>query len=156
MTNISEERLNCLKTRLLGEADLVEHYGAPAGLRELFTDLAEVLDEVKSRMYNTPEEKESTGTDGHLSIGARLVLNERLRQIQEEGFSDERDDAYCSDQLPRAAVCYTLPPTLREFVFPWPWDMSMWKPTSRISDLTKAGALIAAEIDRLLRALEGE
>ncbi len=33
----------------------------------------------------------------------------------------------------------------------WPWDMASWKPTpnDRIRELTKAGALIAAEIDRL-------
>ena len=34
----------------------------------------------------------------------------------------------------------------------WPWNGSYWKPTpdDRIKELTKAGALIAAEIDRLL------
>ena len=38
-----------------------------------------------------------------------------------------------------------MPPTL------WPWALSQWKPTpdDRIRELTKAGALIAAEIDRL-------
>jgi gamma-glutamylcyclotransferase (GGCT)/AIG2-like uncharacterized protein YtfP len=35
----------------------------------------------------------------------------------------------------------------------WPWDESAFKPSpdNRIKELTKAGALIAAEIDRLLR-----
>lgn len=35
----------------------------------------------------------------------------------------------------------------------WPWDKSWWKPTpdDRIRELIKAGALIAAEIDRLQR-----
>lgn len=35
----------------------------------------------------------------------------------------------------------------------WPWDKSWWKPTPdrRIRELQKAGALIAAEIDRLNR-----
>lgn len=34
----------------------------------------------------------------------------------------------------------------------WPWDAEWWKPTpgNRIRELEKAGALIAAEIDRLL------
>ena len=33
----------------------------------------------------------------------------------------------------------------------WPWEANWWKPTpeDRIKELAKAGALIAAEIDRL-------
>ena len=33
----------------------------------------------------------------------------------------------------------------------WPWEETWWKPASnnRIKDLVRAGALIAAEIDRL-------
>lgn len=31
----------------------------------------------------------------------------------------------------------------------WPWNLKYWKPGERIDELTKAGALIAAEIDRL-------
>jgi hypothetical protein len=39
----------------------------------------------------------------------------------------------------------------------WPWDKGWWKPTpdNRIRELEKAGALIAAEIDRLQR-MEGK
>lgn len=33
----------------------------------------------------------------------------------------------------------------------WPWGTQSFKPTNSIRDLTKAGALIAAEIDRLQR-----
>jgi hypothetical protein len=34
----------------------------------------------------------------------------------------------------------------------WPWKPWWWKPsTNRIDELVKAGALIAAEIDRLQR-----
>jgi hypothetical protein len=34
----------------------------------------------------------------------------------------------------------------------WPWDYDWWKPSDDpIRNLTKAGALIAAEIDRLNR-----
>ena len=35
----------------------------------------------------------------------------------------------------------------------WPWDHEFWKPSEdQIRNLVKAGALIAAEIDRLIRA----
>ena len=38
----------------------------------------------------------------------------------------------------------------------WPWDMKWWKPSDEdpIRNLVKAGALIAAEIDRLQRRTE--
>jgi hypothetical protein len=37
--------------------------------------------------------------------------------------------------------------------FDWPWDASWWKPSNDpVRNLVKAGALIAAEIDRLQRA----
>jgi len=36
--------------------------------------------------------------------------------------------------------------------FTWPWEASWWKPSDDpIRNLAKAGALIAAEIDRLQR-----
>lgn len=39
----------------------------------------------------------------------------------------------------------------------WPWKPECFKPTGDpIRDLTKAGALVAAEIDRLLRAAPSE
>lgn len=42
-----------------------------------------------------------------------------------------------------------LPPIYGE----WPWGLEYWKPTpnDRVKELVKAGALIAAEIDRLQR-----
>ena len=42
----------------------------------------------------------------------------------------------------------------RPYVVPrdWPWEPEAWKPTYPVRDLVKAGALIAAEIDRLERA----
>jgi hypothetical protein len=38
----------------------------------------------------------------------------------------------------------------------WPWSQDWWKPTNPRRDLVKAGALIAAEIERLDRATGGE
>lgn len=38
------------------------------------------------------------------------------------------------------------------YLFPWPWATDWWKPSDDpITNLVRAGALIAAEIDRLLR-----
>ena len=40
----------------------------------------------------------------------------------------------------------------------WPWNLIWWKPTpnDRIRELVKAGALIAAEIDRLQAGGNGD
>jgi hypothetical protein len=92
--------------------------------------------------------------------GVERIAAERQRQIEEEGWSEYHDDRWTQDELAVAAACYALPPHVRrDDVLPepehWPWDWCWWKPTpdNRIRELEKAGALIAAEIDRLLRMM---
>lgn len=96
-----------------------------------------------------------------LSAAERDVLAERLRQVSEEGFTPEKDDAYVRGELAQAAACYALGPKLvpidgrcAESARPawWPWDRTWWKPRGRRADLVRAGALILAEIERLDRA----
>ena len=94
--------------------------------------------------------------------GAELIYAERQRQIEKEGWTAERDDVVHADGgLAAAAVCYIKhdgewPFPLRSDRSPlgWPWDSEWWKPKDRISNLVRAGALIAAEIDRLQRMKE--
>ena len=106
--------------------------------------------------------------------GAGRIFAERLRQVREEGFTFLIDDCYASEQLARAAACYALPyadsrrldaMTTGESPLEWPWPGTAWKPgkavpedgaiamliEDRIRELEKAGALCAAEIDRLVR-----
>ena len=95
--------------------------------------------------------------------GAQLIAKERVRQVKEEGWSAEHDDEHEKGELVKAAASYLLrrcDSSLRidegYQVFDladilWPWDFDYFKPTDPIKDLIKAGALIAAEIDRLLR-----
>lgn len=95
--------------------------------------------------------------------GIELIAEERLRQVVEEKWSYGHDDGHDEDQMATAAACYVLPfrrrmmpvkPGLNLFCQLWPWDNEWWKPTpdNRVRELVKAGALIAAEIDRLQRA----
>ena len=102
--------------------------------------------------------------------GAERIAAERKRQIEVEGFTAERDDSNGEEELAITAACYVLPKKMRLMIVEedegpfmttllkelWPWDLKYWKPTpdNRIRELEKAGALIAAEIDRLLRLEE--
>jgi predicted metal-binding protein len=75
------------------------------------------------------------------------ICRERMRQQREEGFGDERDDAYVRGELVRAAEAYRQHKNGL-----WPWGMWTLKFRSRRRDLVKAGALYLAEADRLVRA----
>lgn len=97
------------------------------------------------------------------ATGAELIAAERLRQITEEGHAPAADLAYNCDQLAQAAGAYLTHGTGIGHIA-WPWPGSTWRPAprsphdgywtaenvaARTRDLAKAGALIAAEIDRL-------
>lgn len=95
-----------------------------------------------------------------VSEGAGIIAMERLRQKEEEGHTDEADDKWTREELAWAGACYAIPNYDSNFKaqrsVPWPWDNAWYKPcdNDRIKELSKAGALIAAEIDRLLRLKE--
>lgn len=98
------------------------------------------------------------------STGVDLISQERSRQVSEEGWSPEHDDSHRTEELAQAAACYATPAHHRRRLMSkvpilWPWCKGWWKPMAgewtahrRIIELVKAGALVAAEIDRLLRA----
>mgnify|MGYP001287904267 CR=1 FL=1 len=98
--------------------------------------------------------------------GVEMIAAERERQQYEEGWLSEHDDEHSSGELAFAAAAYAIyaatPMFKREWERSkvpglWPWLGTWWKPAAgnssedRIRELTKAGALIAAEIDRLQR-----
>lgn len=110
------------------------------------------------------------------TTGAEMIAAERARQVREEGYSNDHDDRHVDGALARAAACYAIAePVYVErryagqvhFVDPWPWEDHYDKrkdggnypnaipPVAserRLDMLVKAGALLAAEIDRLIRA----
>lgn len=92
--------------------------------------------------------------------GVELIAAERQRQVEQEGWTPEHDDEHKDGALAQAAGCYALGYALHaqghgkpDVPAPWPWDRDWWKPTPAdpVRQLVKAGALIAAEIDRLQR-----
>jgi hypothetical protein len=104
--------------------------------------------------------------EDEMTVGTDLITAERKRQIESEGWTLEHDriEHDGGDALAMAAVTYALPYYWRDgkrMEFFWPWIEDSFKPTAteanlptenRIRELTKAGALIAAEIDRLSTA----
>lgn len=106
-----------------------------------------------------------------IKSGVEKIAAERKRQIEVEGWTEEHDDHHNDDSLVMAAICYAAPEPLYRMLKtahgflmtdPWPpaWDRKWQKYTcqgqTRIRRLVKAGALIAAEIDRLQRAKRKE
>lgn len=101
----------------------------------------------------------------HIDPGVERIADERRRQVDEEGWTAEHDDQHRRGELAAAAACYALhcvDTSDGEFladVFDWfwPFEPEWWRPgaeedvSSCVRRLEKAGALIAAEIDRLLR-----
>lgn len=99
---------------------------------------------------------------GGAGKGVTAIAQERRRQIAGEKFDPGADLQYTAAELARAAWCYlglaardasseaaSCPPE-------WPWARCWWKPKDTRSNLVRAGALIAAELDRIDRAEEAD
>ena len=103
--------------------------------------------------------------------GIELIKAERERQTNEEGWTAEHDSQHRNDELVGAAMYFTCPENFQVTInrdrgayqlvalklypnifFPCQWDKKWAKrdKKTRVEQLTIAGALIAAEIDRLL------
>jgi len=87
--------------------------------------------------------------------GIELITNERQRQIDAEKWTSEHDDQWTREELAGAAAFYALPEKYGEVLAFWPWEPKWNKKSKhdRVRQLVVAGALIAAEIDRLQRAM---
>jgi hypothetical protein len=97
--------------------------------------------------------------------GVELIARERERQQYEEGWDSEHDEQHTKGEIAIAAACYAANDTTAWVVkrakpgateiaadaWPWAkrWDKRDTHP--RLRALAIAGALIAAEIDRLQR-----
>lgn len=104
-----------------------------------------------------------------MKTGIELIADERERQITAEGWTPEHDDTHTEGELADAAAAYAVCDRtanrdvgigVKMVQSLWPWDAAWFKRrrgveqmgAERLHELAKAGALIAAEIDRLQRA----
>jgi hypothetical protein len=98
-----------------------------------------------------------------MQYGAFLILQERNRQKTEKGFTDAHDDSHltcelacggiCSAALAVAQIMGTKVPQAINYLF-FANVIPLKECSDPIINLVKAGALIAAEIDRLQRLKE--
>lgn len=110
-----------------------------------------------------------------MKTGIELIAEERQRQIDVEGYDEQHDSHHKSLTLAQAAETYidaaflttkskemgysnqaaiswhkhNEPWKWKMIKLTWPWEEESFKPTTTLQDLIKAGALIAAAIDRL-------
>lgn len=84
------------------------------------------------------------------------IGEERMRQVEIEGWTEAHDDKWINAELAAAAASYAWPrdgkmQDGRIVPKQWPWHWSWWKVAGQRRNLIKAGALIVAEIERLDR-----
>lgn len=110
-----------------------------------------------------------------MKTGIELIAEERQRQISIEGYDVNHDSQHDFRELTSAASTYidaailtakskeignsdeasiswhkdNEPFEWNYLKLGWPWEEESFKPTTPLEDLIKAGALIAAAIDRL-------
>jgi hypothetical protein len=94
--------------------------------------------------------------------GIERIAAERRRQIEEEGWDQNHDAQHTDDSLAMAACYYALPDSFddeltADSIWPTSWAQAWRKKfnKNRVRQLEIAGALIAAEIDRLILAAGG-
>ena len=91
---------------------------------------------------------------------AYLIGRERTRQQTQEGYTPAHDDEHTDGQLALLAAAYALSGSgdlsNAYLVAHQIRDDFLFKPKDPIRDLTRAGALILAELERRLRAISKE
>jgi hypothetical protein len=86
------------------------------------------------------------------------VIAERVRQVTDEGYTPEHDDAHDDGTLSEAAAVYVLDAldygtqTTGNLAIWNAWGVKWFKPKGLRADLVRAAALIIADIERLDRA----
>ena len=105
--------------------------------------------------------------------GVKLIALERKRQLEEEGWNAHHDSRHEPGTLSMAGAQYarvasmwgkslhkgtsrleTLMEIKDTAPGSWPWSQDWWKPTpdDLLRQYAKAGALIAAEMDKIIRS----
>jgi hypothetical protein len=91
--------------------------------------------------------------------GIQLIVEE-LQRLQKRDVNQLEQEEYQDGKLALVAACYAEFAVLSDDERTeksvgrdryWPWEEEWWKPQNPLHDLVHAGALIASEIDRILK-----
>lgn len=87
----------------------------------------------------------------NMKTGIDLITEERTKQIAKYNHTAYNDQCYKNGELLKAAKAYLLAVLEGDEsgVESWPWHPDSFKHEGYISSLKKAGAFIAAELDRI-------
>lgn len=130
-------RAGCALTELEDYAALQEEL---ASTREAYLNQSARLAQLKPLLDNA---------------ALQAVLAERLRQVEQLGYTAPEDDGYTEGQLAKASASYAVAaagigdPTAS--VYFWPWREAAFKPTTPYRSMVKCAALALAELERLDR-----
>ena len=130
----------------------------PMAVRDVARATPWVQDKINDVMYEARralppapppiEPDDALDEDEPVSLGAQMITDSRTRQISQGGYDAAHDDKHTEGELLQAALHYVNPAQHH-----WPFEDGKPAPDGdRVSALAEAGALLAAEIDRLLRA----
>ena len=84
--------------------------------------------------------------------GVELIKKEREKQITKYGYDAKHDLGYKDNQLVYAALSYlacSIDGKDGQYFTNWPFDVKYFKNEGKMDCLKKAGAFIAAELDRM-------
>lgn len=150
VTDVSMQNVICIKSRV-GQGIssdplriISEYFRSDGTLIARVDPVSDMVEKEANRVGNI-----STGN------GVAGIARERVRQVVDEWFGAVHDSAHTDGELALAAAAYALMSrdSYSEIAFSiWPFE-AMWLKTekhSRIKKLVIAGALIAAEIDRIV------
>ena len=88
-----------------------------------------------------------------------LIISERIGQLEREGWSPSHDAHHRDGELAGAAAAYAKSAYDEiqggEVRCPswWPWSKKWWKPYGFQRNLERSGALLLAEISKMLRSV---
>lgn len=107
-----------------------------------------------------------------MKTAIELIVDERKRQIEAEGYTPEHDDTHTNGELAMAAATYAARPNINVNIgkhhgvfltikrgMLWPFESKSFKPSyydDRKRELVKSVSLMIAEIERLQRLEEKE
>lgn len=146
-------QINNRRNRLI--ADMLRAFRALSGDHWARIDVRVWAEKFRRRAARLGISDYRTTMSKDIRTGAELISAERQRQVTIEGWTIQHDvDHHNDGDLSLAAIAYAWPQAGQSGLAPgwWPFETHYWKPKDRLRNLVRAGALIAAEIDRLQAA----